>query len=254
MMTGASLLIALFFAAIFLFGGRATFRSGHQGYRRFLSFAAGIAVAYVFVDVMPALGRMRDMVMSAPSAFHRFFPEYSVYLWSMAGFLLFYCLESMVVVVPRNSKDHAGSHAATPSWLAWLHIGGFAAYAWMLSHIMVWKLHEPRALAIYAVAMGMHIFPIACNLSHHYPEVYNRRGAVVLALASLLGWVTGAAVDIPTPILVNLVAVVVGGVIVNTTITELPKEGEGRRGYFLSGALVYTALLLTLSHFEHGGA
>ncbi|MEI7900638.1 MAG: hypothetical protein WCK89_10305 [bacterium] len=249
-----SLIIALLFAAIFLFGGQATFRSGHKGYRRFLSFAAGIAVAYVFVDVMPSLGRMRDMVMSAPSAFQRFFPEYSVYLWAMAGFLLFYCLESMVVVVPRDSEGHAEDSAATPSWLAWLHIGGFAAYAWMLSYIMVWKLHEPMALAIYAVAMGMHIFPIACNLSSHYPEVYNRQGAVVLALASLLGWVTGVAVDIPKPILVNLVAVVVGGVIVNTTITELPKEGEGRRGHFLAGALVYTAMLLLLSHFEHGGA
>lgn len=251
-MAAVSLLIALLFAAIFVFGGRATFRSGHKGYRRFLSFAAGIAVAYVFVDVMPALGRMSDLVMNTPGAFQRLFPEYSVYLWAMAGFLLFYCLETMVVVVPRDSENQAGGHAEPPPWLAWLHVGGFAAYAWMLSYIMVWKLHEPLALCIYAVAMGMHIFPIACNLSHHYPSVYNRQGAVVLALASLLGWVTGVAVNIPKPILVNLVAVVVGGVIVNTAITELPKEGEGRRGHFLAGALVYTVLLLLLSHFEHG--
>lgn len=253
MMTAASLLIALLFAAIFLFGGRVSFQSGHKGYRKFLSFAAGIAVAYVFVDVMPALGRMRDIVMNTPSAFHRLFPEYSVYLWAMAGFLLFYCLETMVVVVPHVSEKHAGDHTATPSWLAWLHIGGFAAYAWMLSYIMVWKVHEPVALCIYAVAMGMHIFPIVCNLSNHYPSVYNPQGAIVLALASLLGWVIGVTVEIPKPILINLVAIVVGGVIVNTTITELPKAGEGRRGHFVTGALVYTALLLVLSHFEHGG-
>ena len=51
----------------------------------------------------------------------------------------------------------------------------------------------------------------------------------------------------------NLVAVVAGGVIVNTAIAELPKEREGRYWSFLTGAAVYTALLLTLSHFEKGG-
>jgi len=52
---------------------------------------------------------------------------------------------------------------------------------------------------------------------------------------------------------VNLVAVVAGGVIVNTAIAELRKGREGRYGSFLTGATVYTALLLILSHFEKGG-
>ena len=248
-----SLLIALLFAAIFLFGGRLAARPGQRRYWRFLSFAAGIAVAYVFVDVMPALGRMRDIVMETPGGFQRMFPEYSVYLWAMAGFLVFYCLETMVTGARRSPEDHGGGHGGAAPWKARLHIGGFALYAWMLSYIMVWKVHETLALCIYGAAMGMHIFPVACNLSSHYQEAYNRRGAILLALASLAGWATGMALDIPKPILVNLVAVVVGGVIVNTSISELPKGGAGPRWPFLTGALVYTALLLTLSHFEKGG-
>jgi hypothetical protein len=245
-----SLIIALLFAAIFLFGGRLAYRPGHPRYRRFLSFAAGIAVAYVFVDVMPALGRMRDIVMHTPGDFQRVFPEYSVYIWAMAGFLAFYCLETMVARPQQGPEHPAGGHDGAAPLQAWVHIGGFALYAWMLTYIMVWKLHETLALCIYGVAMGMHIFPVACNLRSHYQKVYDRRGAYLLALASLAGWATGLALDIPKPILVNLVAVVAGGVIVNTSISELPKEGEGRRWPFLAGALVYTALLLTLSHFE----
>jgi hypothetical protein len=253
MTTVTSLTIALLFAAIFLFGARLAYRPGHRGYWRFLSFAAGIAVAYVFVDVMPALGRMRDIVMETPGGFQRMFPEYSVYLWAMAGFLGFYCLESMVAGSRRSPENHEGDHGDAVPWRAWVHIGGFAAYAWMISHIMVWKLHDTLALCLYGVAMGMHIFPVACNLSSHYREVYDRRGAYLLALATLAGWGTGLLLDIPKPILVNLVAVVVGGVIVNTTISELPKAGKERRWPFLAGALVYTALLLILSHFEKGG-
>jgi hypothetical protein len=247
-----SLIVALLFSAIFLFGSRLGHRPGDRRYQRFLSFAAGIAVAYVFVDVMPALGRMSEMVMEAPGRFQRVFPEYSIYLWAMIGFLGFYCLETMVPGSRRRPENHAGGHEGAARWQAWVHIGGFAAYAWMLSYIMVWKLHETLALCLYGVAMGLHIFPVAHNLSSHYQAVYDRRGAFLLALASLAGWATGLALDIPKPILVNLVAVVVGGVIVNTSIAELPKAGEGRRWPFLMGALVCTALLLILSHFEKG--
>jgi len=247
-----SLIIALLFAAIFLFGGRLAYRPGQRKYRRFLSFAAGIAVAYVFVDVMPALGRMRDIVMETPGGFQRVFPEYSVYLWAMIGFLGFYCLETMATGARRSPENHAGGHVGAAPWQAWLHIGGFAAYAWMLSYVMVWKQHETLALCLYGVAMGLHIFPVACNLSGHYEEVYNRRGAILLALAALAGWASGLAFDIPVPVLVNLVAVVVGGVIVNTSIAELPKQGEGRPWAFVTGATAYTALLLILSHYESG--
>jgi hypothetical protein len=248
-----SLIIALLFAAIFLFAGRLAYQPGQKGRRRFLSFAAGIAVAYTFVDMLPALGRMRDIAMHSTSEFHRVFPEYSVYLWTMAGFMVFYCLETMVVRPRQGPNHHAGDHDGETPWQVWVHIGSFAAYAWLLTYIMVWKLHDTFALCLYGVAMSMHIFPIACNLSSHYQAVYDRRGSFLLALASLTGWATGLALDIPTPILVNLVAVVAGGVIVNTAIAELPKEGEGRYGSFLTGATVYTALLLILSHFEKGG-
>ena len=248
-----TLAIALLFAGIFLFGGRFAYRSGQQGYHWFLSLAAGIAVAYVFVDVMPALGRMRDIVMETPGGFQRMFPDYSVYLWAMAGFLVFYCLESMVKGSRPSPENHPQDPDGAASWRVWLHIGGFAVYAWMLSYVMVWKLHETLALCLYGVAMGMHIFPVACNLSSHYQAEYNPRGAIILALASLAGWASGLAFDIPVPVLVNLVAFVVGGVIVNTSISELPKGGEGRRWPFLTGATVYTAMLLILSHFEKAG-
>ena len=76
---------------------------------------------------------------------------------------------------------------------------------------------------------------------------------ILLALASLAGWVSAQTLHIPRPILLDLVAFVCGGVVVNAAIAELPKEREGRYWSFLTGATVYTALLLILSHFEKGG-
>jgi hypothetical protein len=39
-------------------------------------------------------------------------------------------------------------------------------------------------------------------------------------------------------------------VIVNSVIVELSEKREGRYTFFLAGTVVYSVLLLTLSHFE----
>jgi hypothetical protein len=252
MMVLTSLSVALLFAAIFLFGGRLAYQPGQRGRRKFLSFAAGISVAYIFVHVLPTLQMIREIGTHSPSEFKMLFPEYSVYLWTMAGFLVFYGIETMVASPLQGPENHAGGGGVTP-WQPWAHIGGFALYTWILTYMMVWTGKGTLALCLFAVAMGMHIFTITCGLSSHYQALYDRRGAFLPALASLAGWASALTLNIPTPVVLNLVAFVCGGVVVNAGIAELPKEREGRYWSFLTGATVYTALLLILSHFEKGG-
>jgi len=43
-----------------------------------------------------------------------------------------------------------------------------------------------------------------------------------------------------------LVAFISGAVIMNSAVTELPSEKDGRFGPFLAGGLIYAALLLPL--------
>ena len=247
----ATLSVALLFAAVFLFGSR-VHQPGRWDGRRFLSAAAGISVSYVFVHVIPGLSRAREIQTQSAAGFPILFPEYSVYLWTMAGFLGFYGLERMASRRRLGAAEGSREPDVEP-WQARLHIGGFTAYAWLLTYLMVWSGKDVLALVLYAVAMGMHLLPVAWNLSHEYRAQYDFRGAFAPALASLAGWACGLAVAIPTPLLTILVALVAGGVIVNAMIGELPKEKDGRYGYFLAGAAAYTALLLTLSHFEKGG-
>lgn len=248
----SGLAVALLFAAIFIFGRRVAYQPGEMGRRRFLSIAAGIAVAYTFVHVMPGIHHIRDLQMHY-TGFRGFFPAYNVYLWALAGFILFFGLQSMVAQRHLVTAGGDPSHNSAPRWQAWAHIGGIALYAWLLTYMMVWTGKGTIALALFAVAMGMHILPIACALSDEYGCLYDRRGAYVLAVASVTGWASGFTLRIPQPILLNLVAVVVGGVIVTAAISELPKENEARFGYFVLGAVIYAALLLGLSHLEKGG-
>jgi hypothetical protein len=247
-----TLSVALLFAAIFLFGGRAAYRPGQRGRRRFLSFAAGISVAYAFVHVLPALHAIREFQTQSQGNFKMLFPEYSVYLWAMVGFLVFYGFEILMASPQQGSENTGGNGSGAAPWRPWVHTGGFALYTWILTYMMVWTGKGTLALCLFSVAMGMHIFTITCNLSTHYHEVYDRRGAYLPAMASLAGWASAMTLDLPDQLVLTLVAFVIGGVVVNAVIAELPKEREGRYWSFLTGAAVYTVLLLVLSHFEKG--
>jgi hypothetical protein len=241
--------VALMFAAVYLFGGRAA--PVHRGHRRFLSFAAGVSIAYTFVHVLPALHEIRAIQTRAPSG-SMMFPEHGVYLWTMAGFLVFYGLETMAVTraaLPGLTAETAGAAGWKPR-RPWLHMGGFALYTGILTYMMVWTGKDGRALSLFALAMGLHLFTIASTLGRHYRGLYQRRGALLLAAASLAGWAAAVTLQLPAVWVLNGVAFVMGGVVVNAAIAELPKEKEGRYWSFLTGAVSYTALLMLLSRVE----
>jgi hypothetical protein len=247
--------IALLFAAIYLVGGRASRVLGESGLRRFHSFAAGISVSYVFVYIMPELHTIREAhIHSQDDYIQRVFPAYSVYLSAMVGFMIFYGLENMTALARRNPRQADTRQDGHDPGRHWVHIGGFALYTWLIAFQIGRMSKGVVSLSVFALAMGLHIAPIANRLRGEHSSVYEHRGAILLALASLVGWACGQTLNLPGPIVLDMAAIVAGGVIVNTAIAELPKEREASFWSFCFGAVAYTALLLTLYHFEKGEA
>ena len=165
--------VALLFAAIYLLGGRANQVFGESGLRRFHSLAAGISVSYVFVYLIPELHAIREVhVQSQDDYIRRLFPEYSVYLAALAGFLIFYGLEN--AVAGRHSNAQAGGirRNDTAGWRPWTHISGFALYTWLIAYLMVRTGRGPVELGLFAMAMAMHIAPIANRLRTEYRAAY----------------------------------------------------------------------------------
>ncbi len=243
--------VALLFAAVYLLGGRASQVLGDVGLRRFHSFAAGLAVSYVFVYIMPELHAIREAHLQPQTDYiQRLFPEYSVYLSAMLGFLVFYGLESMVARPRRGTGNTGAHHGSEPPGRAWVHIGGFAFYTWLITFQIGQTGKGVIPLCVFAVAMGLHIAPITNRLRSEHPDAYEHRGAIVLALASLAGWACGLTLHLPGPLVLDMAAIVAGGVIVNAAIAELPKEREASYWSFVTGAVAYTALILVLSQFE----
>ena len=245
-----SLVAAIFFALIFFFGPKLRLHGPGQLYhRRFLSFAAGVSVAYVFIHLLPELHSAGVEFIHLTAHRALLIPEYRVYMSALIGFMFFYGLEHMVAWSRLTRKKGSLEEKAekTEKTIYAIHIGSFAVYAWLISYLLVYDTEKGTiSLILYAVAMGLHFLVMDYALSREYGSLYERRGKNVLALASLAGWVIAICIELPAHIIITILGFVSGGVIMNSLINELPGEKEGKFPAFLLGGLLYAVLLLLI--------
>jgi hypothetical protein len=238
---------ALLFAGTFLFGGHVyVLRLLGSGRRTIISFSAGLASAYVFVHVMPELHGAREALVESASVPLKF-EGMGIYLVALTGFLVFYGLEHLRKHLRKAGGEGAETIEGTEGAEFGLHIGGFAAYVFLMSYLLVHNLEETTtSLALYAVAIVFHFLAVAHELQNEHGAAYTRLGRWVLAAAAILGWTVGQMVALPFSVLALLVAFLSGAIMMNSLISELPSEKEGQFLPFMAGGLMYGLILLPL--------
>lgn len=241
-----ALVIALL-VLVHLFAGKLRFLEGTPR-SIWLSFAGGTSVAYVFIHVLPELGEFQETLGEHWRGLA--YLEHHAYLVALVGLVLFYGMERMVRTSRRHNNrtaDSQQSATAASSGAFWLHIGSFAVYNGLIGYLLVHREdHSTHGLFFYSSAMALHFLVNDFGLRNHHKESYRRVGRWVLAGAVIAGWLLGLATEITEPLIGVLFAFLAGGVILNVLKEELPEERESRFWPFAGGALLYTALLLTL--------
>lgn len=232
---------ALLFAFTFLVGGKErVLRAVVRDKRSLISFGGGMAAAYVFVHVMPELHSARSSFAQSVSVPLRF-EGMVIYFLALIGFLMFYGLDHLRRLVRETDQAQSTGKAF------WLHIGGFAAYVWLMSYLL---MHQPDgtlvSIVLYAVAITLHLLGVAHALHDEHGAKYERTGRFVLAGMAVAGWGAGMLITLPEYIATLLVAFVSGAIIMNSLIMELPSEKDGRFLPFMTGGIVYGLILLPL--------
>ena len=235
-----SLIAAFLWVVPFALGRR--LRLGDSRSRRsWVSAAAGIAIAYVFVDLLPQMSRMQELFSTASAGSPLPFPHYRVYTSALVGFVIFYGLENMVAFTRpgRQKKENAPA--------SWLHIFGFAVYCALMGYL----LHEEsvsgsRSLLLYSLAVFFHFWIVDHSLRREHGSLYDRSGRWLLASGVLAGWVLGAFGFYSEFLVPTLMGFISGGVVINSIKEELPEKGEGRVVPFILGAFGYALLLLLM--------
>ncbi len=240
--TTVTFAMALGFVAVHLFVGRLAFldivpRS------RWLSFAGGVAVGYVFLHIMPELGAHATAFaatteLAAPVA------EAMVYALALIGLVLFYGTER-AIVVSRGERRTTEGRDRPEHGMFRLHIGASALLIFVIAYLLNHREDESLpGLVLYFGAMVLHFATADYGARSHHPELYDRQGRWILAAATLAGWGAGVVFALPALAIGSLFAFIGGGIVLVVLKEELPEE---RRSYFLpflGGAALYAALAI----------
>lgn len=194
------------------------------------SFGGGMAVAYVFLQLLPELDKGHHLVGNA------------IYFVVLVGFILFYTLEYHLPL--RGSKE-TSEHS--PRSALYMHITISWIYNWLIIYTIPEQLEAsiPHA-AIGIIAIGLHLSYNDHVLGLHYAREFDSWGRYVLATAPLIGWVTGILKPGSAVVSDLLIASLAGAIIHNVFKDELPDNQRTSFRWFITGVLVY-AILLTLS-------
>ena len=211
------------------------------GYR---SCGAGVALSYVFIDILPHLSSKQYVIRDTFDNGLVTYLEHHSYLLALWGFLVYagfaYDVRSVDVRKPADAPQ-AKAHATN------VLIGGLAVYYFLIGYLVGEQPdHRYEPVVIFAIAMFIHALGVNHAVRAFDPERYDRAFAFVLATATFTGWLLGAVLVVPAIIFALVFSFIVGAIMIVAFVFELPVVTSSRGGYwrFVAGSAVFSSLLL----------
>ncbi len=226
------------------------------------SFAGGLAVAYVFLHLLPEIAEGNQAIGEALADVLRPTPlfDLGIFLVALAGFTAFFGLERLAdrrstsrvtgagtaaAAASSTAGDAVGRHQPPPAGVYWLHLGAFVVYNALITYTMPLRLRTGVQFALlFTLAMGLHFVLTDRGLEERYGDRFGGSGRLTLSAALLAGW-GAAALLAPTSTLVValLTALLAGSILLNVFKEEIPSGRRTSFPWFLAGLILYAALL-----------
>ena len=199
---------------------------------RFLSTGSGVAIAYVFIDLLPKLEKNHALLKTSWIGGIPYFEKH-VYVLALLGFLLFYTV------------DRSGQMVKNRTTFFYISLSSYTLFNFLMGYAVADPFNpEVRPLALFTFAIALHYFANDYTLSLKHGTAYHAFGKWVLAASLYLGWIVGYVSNLPANVIALVSAFIGGGVIMNVMLHELLEEKLNSSGTFLIACISYTLLLL----------
>lgn len=196
------------------------------------SFGGGAGLAYVFLYLLVELGKdgadtIHAVLPLGPE------PLETLLILILAAVTAVHLLQFKLVNNPSPLDEYRG----------------FAAFFFTYNLLAGAGLVEEARwgavnLAVYALAMGLHLAFNERLLLHLRPDAHGWRWRGALAAAPVVGCVLAAALPLPDAMLYGILTVIAGGGIINVLRRELPDPRDLRPAAFIAGVACYALLIL----------
>lgn len=208
--------------------------------RGFISFAGGVAVAYVFLHMLPNLVEYNKPIgrFLLNNQWLTPFTELMIYIVALFGFLVYYGFD-LLAEGYRNSGHDDG-------FVYELHLAMFCLYNFLITYTMSLRaLSSITATVLFTIAMALHFVLTDRKFCRFYKVQFNHLGRFLLMSALLVGWLFSVIFD-PVNMLIAafMVAFLAGSVLLNVFREELPATGLTSYYWFAFGAILIMFILL----------
>lgn len=208
-----------------------------------LNVIAGIAIAYVFIDVFPHLARKQPSVEGLFLGSVTTYLTNHVYLMAMFGF----CVYVGIRVFSAAEVDRRHSRLAYVALVT-----SMCLYALFIGYMLAEQpLYRPEPALLFGLAMATHFLGLHHELMHERPQFYNDVVRYLLMGSTALGWLGSVFYTISQPVYALGFAYIAGGIVAVGAISDLPRvKSAPAFAAFLTGALGYSILLLAIEAFR----
>ncbi len=203
--------------------------AGWVWHGNFLSFAAGLSFAYVFVDLLPSLEKGQPVIKKMFDDIIPYFDRHA-YLIALLGVLFYYGLH-------KSGDDSKTNY--------WMDMFGYLLFNFFVGAGLADSSNpDIQPITLFTVAIAMHYFVHDHNVGEDDEGLYQTTARWLLIFALFAGYFVGYVTHIPDAVAAIAISFIAGGVILNTLRYELPKRQKIGFSYFVLGALFYTALII----------
>lgn len=208
--------------------------------KAFTSFAGGVAVAYVFIHMLPDLVEYNKPIghFLLNNQWLTPFTELLIYIFALVGFLIYYGFD----LLAENYRLQGNNDA----FVYELHLIMFCFYNFLITYTMSLRaLSSITATVIFTFAMALHFVLTDRKFSRFYPIRFNQMGRFLLIGALFIGWICSVIFD-PVNVLVAafMVSFLAGSILLNVFREELPSAKSASYWWFSFGTLIIAAVLL----------
>lgn len=205
------------------------------------SFAGGVAVAYVFVHMLPELadGELAFSQIDIPDAIPDLFIQSALFLVALVGLVVFYAFDA------KAESSTAGSRKL---YRANLIMVGVLSLIFSYTNPDRIRLGADFAI-LFAIVMSLHFVLSDRGLARAHPQHFRRKDRWVLTAFLFAGLVLSYIAPPPNELFVAIPTAFLGGAVLMTVFREeLPSVNVARLGWFTAGVTLFSALLLWASY------
>lgn len=244
-----SLVGVMAIALVHLFVPRLRFL--HKPDNIWVPMSAGVALAYVFMDIFPHLAKSKaNFGYVGANPIYELLAR-NIYLVALIGFAVYLGIVLAEMAFRKDPTARQITFRTAPVFVQ-VEFLSLAAYNFLIGYLIAEQVtHRPQPAMLFGIAMAIHFVGLDHLARGHFPKLYDDAIRYLLAVAVLAGWVAGVAVEITNASLDIWYSFIAGGIIVIAAVYELPHVHTQKQYWaFIAGATLFSLLIISVEYYK----